>query len=202
MPSARALTFTPAPVTTVVVRHGATDWAAADRHTGREDVALNDDGRRQARSLGTLLDGLLFSTVWVSPLTRARETCELSGFGDRAVVVEDLVEWDYGDFEGLTDAQTRARDPGWSLFADGAPGGERPGDVERRVRAVIDALHEAPGPRIVFSHGKTLRALAAIWLGQPISVGEALACDPAAVGFLERDAGRSLLRLWNLQPPL
>ena len=122
-----------------LLRHGATEWTRHGRHTGREDVPLSDDGREQAKKAGSLLAGRCFQHVFVSPQTRARETCSLAGFGECSSAREELVEWDYGVYEGLTDEQTQQRDPGWDLFRDGCPGGESPDQVAVRVdRLLVD----------------------------------------------------------------
>lgn len=120
-----------------LLRHGATEWTEDGRHTGREEVALSSEGRQQAREAARYLAGRHFAHVLVSPQARALETCALAGFGDGAELCEELVEWDYGEYEGLTDDQTQARHPGWDLFRDGCPGGETPEDVGRRVERFL-----------------------------------------------------------------
>jgi probable phosphoglycerate mutase len=130
------------------------------------------------------------------------ETCRLVGRADGAQVCEDLAEWDYGEYEGLTDDETEERAPGWSLFRDGTPGGETPEQVQARVDHVLDLVRPLEGPCLLVSHGKLLRALAARWLGSEIAMGSLLPMDPAAVSLLERDGDRPLLRLWNLTPDL
>jgi len=185
-----------------LLRHGATEWTASELHTGARDVSLSDEGREQARQGGKLLAGRRFGAVLVSPQTRAIETCRLAGFADVAEVCDDLVEWDYGEYEGLTDEESQAHAPGWDLFRDGAPGGETPKQVSDRVDRAIAAVLEAPGPRLVVGHGKLLRAFAARWIGSEIELGSHLPLDTAAVCILEREAGTSLLRLWNWQGQL
>ena len=185
-----------------LLRHGDTSWTRAQRHTGRQDVPLSRTGRAQVRRAGLTLVGRAFAHVLVSPQLRAMETCRLVGRAEDAQVCEELAEWDYGDYEGLTDAETEARAPGWSLFRDGCPGGETPEHVEARVDRVLDAVRPLEGPCLLVSHGKLLRALAARWLGCEIVMGSLLPMDPAAISLLEREGARPLLRLWNLAPSL
>lgn len=185
-----------------LLRHGDTSWTRAERHTGRQDVPLSRTGRAQARRVGLALRGRSFTRVLVSPQTRAVETCRLVGQGGQAEVCDDLVEWDYGEYEGLTDAETQERDPGWNLFRDGGRGGESPADVEARVERVLEMARPLDGPCLLVSHGKVLRALAARWLEADITLGDRLPLDPAAISLLERENARPLLRLWNLTPSL
>ncbi len=181
------------------MRHGATDWSEEGRHTGRTEVPLNDRGRAEAQRTGALLDGRKFALVLVSPQDRAQETCALLGYLGQARTVEDLVEWDYGDYDGLTDAQTRERSPGWSLLRDGAPGGESPADVRSRVARVLASLESRSGPALLVSHGKTLRVLAATWLGHELEFAEHLPFDAGALSVLDSDDDSRVLRLWNLR---
>lgn len=180
-----------------LLRHGATEWTQAGRHTGREEVPLSAEGREQARAAGALLAGIQFDHVLVSPQGRARETAALAGVGDGAQVRDELVEWDYGDYEGLTDAETEQRQPGWDLFRDGCPGGESPQQVTERVDRLLDELSGYEGTCLLVAHGKLLRALGARWLGQGVALASALPMDPAAVSLLEREGAQPLLRLWN-----
>ncbi|GAC1438904.1 MAG: histidine phosphatase family protein [Solirubrobacteraceae bacterium] len=177
-----------------LVRHGDTDWSDEGRHTGRAELPLNLRGREAALRLRQLLAGCdFFARVLCSPQERARETCELAGFGTSAQTRGELVEWDYGEFEGLTDQQSHARRPGWSLFADGAPGGESVAEVLARVDRLLDECRSAGGPVILFGHGKTQRLLAARALGQPPLLATHLPCDPASLSILEADT----IALWN-----
>jgi broad specificity phosphatase PhoE len=185
-----------------LLRHGDTSWTRAQRHTGRQDIPLSRTGRAQARRAGLALTGRSFAHVLVSPQLRAMETCRLVGRGSDAQVNDDLVEWDYGEYEGLTDAETQEREPGWSLFRNGCPGGESPAEVSARVDRVLEMVGALEGPCLLVSHGKLLRALAARWLGDEVALGDLLALDPAAISVLERDGSRTLLRLWNLTPSL
>jgi broad specificity phosphatase PhoE len=185
-----------------LLRHGDTSWTRAERHTGRQDVPLSRSGRAQARRARLALSGRSFAHVLVSPQLRAMETCRLVGQAADAQVSEDLMEWDYGEYEGLTDAETEERAPGWNLFRDGCPGGESPAQVQDRVHRVLELVSSLDGPCLLVSHGKLLRALAARWLDAELTFGDRLALDPAALSLLERDGTRALLRLWNLTPSL
>lgn len=185
-----------------LLRHGDTSWTRAQRHTGRQDVPLSRTGRAQARRAGLTLEGRQFAHVLVSPQSRALETCRMAGHGGDLQVCPELVEWDYGEYEGLTDAETQERAPGWNLFRDGCPGGESPEQVHSRVRTLLEHVDRLEGPCLLVSHGKLLRALAALWLGADITLGDLLPLDPAAISLLERENGRPLLRLWNLTPRL
>ncbi len=180
-----------------LLRHGDTEWTQRGLHTGARDVPLSDAGREQARAAGTLLAGHTFDHVLVSPQSRALETCKLAGVGADARLTVELVEWDYGRYEGLTDEQVREHDPDWDLFRDGAPEGESPGQVRARVDVALARITELGGVCLLVGHGKLLRALAARWLERDIELGSALALDPAAISLLERTADRPLLRLWN-----
>lgn len=179
-----------------LLRHGDTEWTEHERHTGRKDISLSEHGRDQACRAGCLLAELSFATVLVSPQRRAIETARLAGLGTECQR-EALVEWDYGDYEGLTDAETEERWPGWDLFRDGAPGGESPQVVSVRADRVIAECQAAPGPVMIVGHGKMLRGLAARWLGQAVALGACLPMDPAAICILERQPVGPLLRLWN-----
>ena len=181
----------------MLVRHGATEWSRAGRHTGRTDLPLLDEGRRQAGELRRLLTGHTFSLVLSSPLLRARETCLLAGFGEEAQLCPDLREWDYGDYEGLTTSQIRARRSDWSLWDDGAPGGEQPQDVGRRADRVVATARAAGGDVLAFAHGHLLRVVGARWLGLEPRDGRLLGLDPATVSVLgwERDA--PVVSRWN-----
>src|ERR1051326_8369891 len=148
-----------------LIRHGETEWSLSGAHTGRTDVPLTEAGREQAKRLGEFLARRNFALVLTSPLGRAKETCELAGFGGRAEVDANLREWDYGDYEGRTTREIREKDPGWSLWSDGAPRGEDGTAVARRADAVIARAGAADGDVALFAHGHLLRVLAARWLG-------------------------------------
>ncbi len=184
-----------------LVRHGQTQWSRTGQHTGKTDLPLEPEGRAQAVAVGSLLAGKEFALVLTSPLARATETCRLAGFGDRSEPTEDLMEWDYGEYEGLTTADIQERRPGWTIWDDGAPGGEMPSDVGRRADRVIEQARSAVGDTICFAHGHLLRVLAARWLGLPPAAGRLLVLDPGSVSVLgwERDA--PVVVRWNEQIP-
>lgn len=186
-----------------LARHGETAWTLSGQHTGRTDIALTPRGEADARRLGERLVGQSFAIVLTSPLQRARRTCELAGFGDRAAIEPDLREWDYGEFEGLKTAEIRERRPDWRLFRDGCPGGETASQVGVRADGVIARLRAASGDVLVFSHGHLLRVLTARWLGLPPDAGRLFLCDPTSLGNLgyEHDMpDEPVLRLWNDAP--
>ncbi|HMJ37050.1 MAG TPA: histidine phosphatase family protein [Baekduia sp.] len=180
-----------------LIRHAETEWAKAHRHTGLTDIPLTDDGRAAARALRDRLAGHDFSAVLVSPLSRARETAELAGLGEHAQMRDDLLEWDYGDYEGITTTEIREGRPGWYLWDDGVPHGETGDDVAARVDRVIAEALQLDGDVAIVAHGHVLRVLAARWLEQPAAFGGRLVLDTGTVSRLgfERDV-RALLA-WN-----
>jgi probable phosphoglycerate mutase len=183
--------------TLVLVRHGATEWSASGRHTGRTDIPLSEAGRRDAERLRERFAGRSFALVLTSPLSRARDTCELAGLGDGAQVEDDLREFDYGSYEGLTSDEIRRERPGWSVWRDGSPGGEMPEQVgERADRAIARAL-EAGGDVAIFAHGHVLRVLGARWIELAAAYGGHLALGTAAVCELGYERERRAIWLWN-----
>jgi broad specificity phosphatase PhoE len=182
-----------------LARHGETAWSLSGQHTGLTDIPLTARGERNARQLGTRLKGLKFSHVLVSPLQRARRTCELAGFGDHAIVDPDLVEWNYGEYEGKTSAQIRSQRQDWNVFRDGGPGGESPADVRARADRVIARLRALNSDALVFSSGHFLRVIGARWCRLDVTVGEALFLSTAALSMLgyEHTLESPVLRLWN-----
>ena len=180
-----------------LVRHGQTDWSATGRHTGRTDIALDDEGRRAAAALAGTLAGVDLAAVFTSPLQRAVETCRLAGLGENATVLEDLAEWDYGDYEGLTTATIRESRPGWTVWRDGCPGGESVADIGDRADRVIARLREEAADVAVFGHGHALRVLAARWIGLPPVDGAMLALDTASVSLLGWEREQPVVRRWN-----
>src|SRR5262245_1289803 len=148
-----------------LIRHGETEWSLTGQHTGITDIPLTENGRKVAKMWEPVLSEENFALVLTSPLRRARETCELAGLGDRAEIDPDLMEWNYGDYEGLTPQQIHATRPNWMVFKDGGPGGESPEQVETRIDRVISRIHCTKGNVAVFSHGHLLRAFAARWIG-------------------------------------
>jgi broad specificity phosphatase PhoE len=181
----------------VLVRHGETEWAREERHTGRTDVPLTGEGRREAEVLGRRLVGYTFALVLTSPLRRAVDTCRLAGLGAAADVRQDLAEWDYGRYEGRTTPEIRAEAPGWSLWRDGCPGGETAADVGRRADRLIAELRPLAGDAAVFAHGHLLRVLAARWVGMPAEAGGALGLSTATISILGHEHDLSVIWLWN-----
>jgi broad specificity phosphatase PhoE len=181
----------------VLVRHGETEWSRAGRHTGRTDVPLTDAGRKQAAALGASLRGREFALVLTSPLSRASETCRLAGLGEVAQERADLMEWDYGAYEGRTTIDIRKERPGWSLWRDGVPEGEMPAEVGARVAEVIGQVRTVAGDVAVFAHGHVLRVLAARWLGIGPDGGQLFALDPATLSVLGYERETAVILLWN-----
>jgi probable phosphoglycerate mutase len=180
----------------VVVRHGATEWSENGRHTSHTDLPLLPAGREQAIELGRSLDPGDFDRVLCSPLLRARETCELAGFGRRMEIVEQLHEWDYGDYEGLTTQEIHERDPDWSLWQDGCPGGETPAQVAARADSVLAQIGTAR--TIAFAHGHVLRVLAARWIGLEADGGGRLLLSAGAIARLGHEHELRALEHWNV----
>ncbi|MFO1207994.1 MAG: histidine phosphatase family protein [Amaricoccus sp.] len=182
-----------------LARHGETAWSLSGQHTGRTDIALTARGEASARKLGERLRGMAFARIFTSPLQRAARTCALAGFGAEAEADADLVEWDYGDYEGRTSVEIRADRPDWSLWRDGCPGGESPEQVGRRADRVVDRLRATGGDALVFSSGHFLRVLAARWLGMEPSAGAFFLLDTASLSALghDRSLAQPVIRLWN-----
>ena len=182
----------------VLVRHAQTEWSRDGRHTGRIDVPLTEEGRSAAAgALAERLRGREFALVLVSPSTRARETCERCGLASQAQLRPDLLEWDYGEYEGLTTAQVRAQRPGWWLWRDGCPGGESAADVGARADRVIAELGALEGDAAVFSHGHLLRVLGARWVGLAPAYGGRMALSTAATCVLGWERERAVIARWN-----
>jgi probable phosphoglycerate mutase len=187
----------------VVLRHGATEWSQKGQHTGRTDIPLLEEGCRQAEAAGEFLraEGLdHFDLVLTSPLRRASETCALAGFGGRAEADPDLVEWDYGDYEGLTTPEIRERVPGWTLWDNGVPAGERVSEVGRRADRVIARALAQDGDTLCVAHGHLLRVLAARWLGLPPVAGRLFVLQAGALGRLDWDKEFTVMERWNVLP--
>jgi len=184
----------------VLVRHGDTEWSRNGRHTGKTDIPLSDDGRRQAKALGPELNAWQFAMVLTSPLQRARDTCTLAGYGTQAQVRSELQEWDYGRYEGLTSEQIAGTNPDWSLWRDGGPGGETAADVGRRVDRVIAEVRGVEGDVLIFAHGHVLRVLASRWLDEPPEGGRHYSLQTAALSLLGEEHRDPVIRRWN-QPP-
>jgi probable phosphoglycerate mutase len=183
-----------------IARHGETAWTITGQHTGLTDLPLTPQGEKNARALADRLKGLVFARVFTSPLQRARQTCTLAGFGSVAEVENDLVEWDYGEYEGLRTAEIRAKRPGWELFRDGAPGGESMAQVMARADNVWKHVRDVRGDVLLFSSGHFIRVLAARWIGLEPSVHSTSfllsTASLSAVGY-DHDLSRPVIRLWN-----
>lgn len=179
------------------IRHGETMWSVTGQHTSTTDLPLTDNGRRRAERLGPVLTREAFALVLTSPLARARETCALAGLGDRAVSDPDLVEWNYGTYEGLTSEHIHESAPGWLLFRDGCPGGETPAQVGARVDRVIVRARSVEGNVALFSHGHLLRVLAARWVGLPVVAGQHFLLDTGTLNVLDYYRGIPALKTWN-----
>jgi probable phosphoglycerate mutase len=182
-----------------LARHGETAWSKSGQHTGRTDLPLTEHGEQAARLLGGRLRGKAFAKVFTSPLQRAKHTCELAGFGSIAEPDPDLMEWNYGQYEGLTTPQIQAINPDWSLFRDGCPGGESVAQVAARADAVVNRARAVNGDVLLFSSGHFLRMLAARWLGLAPLGGNYFLLDTTSVSILsyEHDLSCPAIRLWN-----
>jgi probable phosphoglycerate mutase len=183
--------------TIYLVRHGETEWSASGQHTSTTDVPLTDAGREAAERLRPLFAGVDLALVLTSPMSRARETAELAGLGDRAEVDENLAEFAYGAYEGPTTAEIRKERPGWNVWDGGAPGGETPADVGRRADRVIDRALAAGGDVAVFGHGHFLRVLGARWIADPPEQGGSLGLSTGAVCRLGFERERRVIWGWN-----
>lgn len=186
------------PPTIYLVRHGETEWALNGRHTGRTDIPLTAKGEADAAKIGIRLRGMAFPRVFSSPLIRARRTAELAGFAP--AFDPELMEWNYGEYEGLRTAEIRERRPDWILFQDGCPGGESVQEISDRVDQVIARLRALSGNVLLFAHGHVLRVLAARWVEQPAGFGRALYLGTATLSILDFDhhaMDEPTIRLWN-----
>ena len=180
-----------------LLRHGETEWSLNGRHTGVTDIPLTENGRIAARFLKPILAKVTFTLVLTSPLQRARETCELAGLGQFANVEPDLIEWNYGEYEGLTTEQIRSTRPGWSVFRDGCPGGESPEQVGARADRVITKVRTAAGNVALFGHGHFTRVLAARWINLSANYGENFLLDTATLNVLGYYRESPAFMIWN-----
>jgi broad specificity phosphatase PhoE len=182
-----------------LARHGETVWSLSGQHTGLTDLPLTDRGERNARRLAERLKGLSFNKVFTSPLQRALRTCELAGFGARAEVDRDLVEWNYGEYEGRRTDDIHAERPDWQLFRDGCPGGESPGQVGARAERVVKRTRQIAGGVLIFSSGHFLRVLSARWLGLEPLAGKYVLRSTASLSTLgyEHNLSQPVIQLWN-----
>ena len=183
-----------------LVRHGETEWSLSGQHTGRTDLPMTDNGRKIVSRLEPILARTAFALVLTSPLRRARETCELAGLGEHAQVDSNLLEWDYGEYEGLTSDQIQTKAPGWVLFRDGCPGGEGPSQVGARVDQLIARIRSVEGDVALFAHGHVFRVLAARWLDLPVTAGAHFLLDTATVSVLSHYRGIPAVKRWNAPP--
>ncbi|MBT2441248.1 histidine phosphatase family protein [Streptomyces sp. ISL-36] len=186
----------------LLARHGQTEWSLLGRHTGRTDIPLLDEGRRGAKLLGERLhrapwNGLPDLEIRTSPLARARETCDIAGFGERAREWDTLMEWDYGAYEGLTPAQIQELRPGWLLWRDAVPEGESLAQVSARADEVVEWARSAERDVLVFAHGHILRSIAARWLGEDLGFGARIRLDPTSLSVLGWAYGAPALERWN-----
>ncbi len=181
-----------------LIRHGETEWSVAKRHTGRTDIPLTSTGERQAEELRQTLAGRQFSLVLCSPLQRARETCRLAGYGGRAIVSDDLIEWDYGIYEGKTTQDMRSEQPEWSIWTASIDKGESIEQIGRRAQRVIQRALETEGDAILFAHAHILRILAACWLGLPPDAGRLFVLRTASISVLGFEHERRVITAWNI----
>jgi probable phosphoglycerate mutase len=181
----------------VLLRHGETEWSLDGRHTGLSDIELTENGRQEARDAGKRLSGMEFDHVLTSPLKRARDTCELAGYGADAQTTDELTEWKYGEYEGITTVEIQKTKPDWWLFADGCPGGESAADVGNRVDPLIERAKAGGGRWLFVAHGHVLRVVGARWAGLPPEDASVLLLGTAAVCVLGYEHGRPALKHWN-----
>lgn len=184
----------------MMIRHGETEWSKTGQHTGRSDIALTDNGQEDARRLGRWLEGQSFDHVFTSPLRRAADTCELAGWKDQAEVYDDIMEWDYGEYEGRTSKEVMAEDPDWQIWTHGSTEGESVEQMQTRVEGVCERLLNLEGQTLIFAHGHLLRALAASWIELSVTEGRRLLLDTGAVSELGWYHERRALSLWNYTP--
>lgn len=188
------------PAQVILVRHGETAWSRSGQHTSRTDLSLTENGEREAGELGARLRTLAIDQVWTSPRDRARRTCELAGLAHRAIVDEDLAEWNYGDYEGLRTVDILAMRSGWNLFVDGCPRGETPEEISARADRVIARIRAQEGSIAAFSHGHFGRVLATRWIGLPVAEAEHLLLSTASLsvlGYAPSAAHSPAIVLWN-----
>ena len=180
-----------------LIRHGETQWSLTGRHTGVTDLPLTENGRRIAKMLQPVLSRESFALILTSPLQRARTTCELAGFGERAENDRDLMEWNYGEYEGLTTKEIHAKTPRWMLFRDGCPGGESPEQIGDRVDRVIARVRSVDGHVALFAHGHVFRVFVARWLGFQALAGCHFLLDTATLNILSYYQDIPAVKSWN-----
>jgi probable phosphoglycerate mutase len=184
----------------VIARHGETEWSRSGQHTSSTDLPLVDSGRRRASALRPALGAIEFALVLSSPLRRARETCELAGLGEQMELTDELREWSYGDYEGMTTPQIRERRPEWVLWRDGCPGGESPDEVQARADRLLVRLRDVDGDVIAFAHGHILRVLAARWIGLGVAGGARLKLGAGTLSVLGFERDTEVIELWDWAP--
>lgn len=180
-----------------LVRHGETEWTQSRQHTGLTDIPLTDEGRLQVEWVKACLKDKKFKKIFCSPLQRAAETCKIAGYLKDAEMDDDLVEWNYGDYEGKTTAEIREIAPKWTIFTKGAPNGESVGDISTRAQRVISRVRDVSGDVLIFSSGHFLRALAAKWLHLPISEARLLLLSTASLSCLGYERENPVIISWN-----
>lgn len=180
-----------------LARHGETEWSLSGEHTGITDIPLTENGRNLAKRLAPVLATERFALVLTSPLERARKTCELAGLGAHAEIDRDLMEWNYGEYEGLTPKQIDAQAPGWMIFTDGCPGGESPAQVSARADRLVARVRSVEGDVALFAHGHIFRVFAARWLGLPATAGCHFLLDTATLSILSYYRNLPAIRRWN-----
>ena len=183
--------------TLYLFRHGQTEWALSGQHTGRTDIPLTEAGRAQATKLREIVKHVKFDAVFVSPLSRARETAELAGFGERLITIDDLMEVDYGAYEGLTSKQIRERVPGWTVWNQPCPQGETLEKASARCRRVIEKAGDPGGKVAIVAHGHILRILTATWLNLPPSAGQHFMLDTSTISVLSHEHETPAVKIWN-----
>ena len=186
-----------------VVRHGETDWSKTGQHTGLTDLPLTALGKQDAEGLRGKLSKSNFEAVLCSPLLRAKQTCELAGFASMMQIEPDLLEWNYGDYEGLTTKEITKKHPGWNIFLNGCPNGESPEQVASRAGRIVTRLKKVErGNVLLIAHGHILRVIAAVWLNLPVEGGALFALSPASISILgyEHDFSEPCMKLWNAKP--
>jgi broad specificity phosphatase PhoE len=180
-----------------LVRHGETEWTLSGQHTGSTDIPLTENGREVARRLGDKLRELHFAAVWSSPMSRSLDTARLAGFEHDVRIDDNLKEWDYGEYEGLTTPQIREANPGWFLFRDGAPGGESPEQIGARADRVIEEVRAVDGDVLLFAHGHILRVISTRWLGYPPNDGGKFSLGTATLSILGYEHEEASMWRWN-----
>ncbi len=181
-----------------LIRHGETAWTVTGQHTGKRDIPMTETGESHAMAVGKFLNGKSFEMVLVSPLSRAQDTCRLAGYAKNAIVVSEIAEWDYGNYEGRTRQEIRQEIPGWTIWSNGVPGGETLEQVAQRAQRTIERILNAKGDVALFSHGHFLRVLACCWLGlAPVTAGLFM-LDTASVSILGSESTRRVMKRWNL----